>query len=55
MKDRTTRGRAAGMLSRFLIAFTLMLVAFSANADSGDDICFPLYAKAGAIPGNKDC
>ncbi|WP_211609021.1 DUF6531 domain-containing protein [Paraburkholderia haematera] len=33
----------------------LLLVAFGANADSGDDICFPLYARAGAMPGDKDC
>ncbi|ANB71335.1 hypothetical protein AYM40_02340 [Paraburkholderia phytofirmans OLGA172] len=38
-----------------MAAFMLLLVAFGANADSGDDICFPLYARAGAIPGNKDC
>lgn len=45
----------AGNLIRLLAAFMLLLVAFGANADSGDDICFPLYARAGAIPGNKDC
>ncbi|MFM0284984.1 DUF6531 domain-containing protein, partial [Paraburkholderia sediminicola] len=45
----------AGNLARLLAAFMLLLVAFGANADSGDDICFPLYARAGAIPGNKDC
>jgi YD repeat-containing protein len=55
MKIRKSPGGTAGMLSRFLIAFTLLLAAFGANADSGDDICFPLYAKAGAIPGNQDC
>ncbi|ANB75989.1 hypothetical protein AYM40_27270 [Paraburkholderia phytofirmans OLGA172] len=45
----------AGNLARLLAAFMLLLVAFGARADSGDDICFPLYARAGAIPGDKDC
>lgn len=43
------------MLARILTAFALLLVVFGANADSADDICFPLYAQAGAIPGDKNC
>jgi YD repeat-containing protein len=42
------------MLSRLLIAVTLMSVAFGANADYRSD-CTSRYAKSGAIQGSKSC
>ncbi|MFM0249430.1 RHS repeat protein, partial [Paraburkholderia sediminicola] len=42
----------AGNLARLLIAFTLLLVAFGANADNG---CWELYSKSGATPGTPSC
>jgi YD repeat-containing protein len=54
-KQKTYTESPAGRAARLLVAFMLLLVTFGANADSGDDICFPLYARAGAIPGNQDC
>ncbi|WP_236071157.1 DUF6531 domain-containing protein, partial [Paraburkholderia domus] len=44
----------AGNLARLLVAFMLLLVAFSANADYQND-CTTRYAKSGAIQGSKFC
>ncbi len=55
MKDRDLPGGSAGVLCRLLVAFTLLLVAFGANAESGDGICSGLYVKSGAIQGTSTC
>jgi YD repeat-containing protein len=55
MKELDFRGSQAGVLTRLIPAFCLLLVAFGANASSGDDMCFALYAKSGAVQGSKFC
>ncbi|MEA3088239.1 MAG: hypothetical protein QOC89_5936, partial [Paraburkholderia sp.] len=55
MKDQNLPGGSAGILARLLAAIALLLVVFAANASSGDDMCFSLYAKSGAARSTKAC
>lgn len=43
--------KIARFAGRLLTAFTLLIIAFAANADD----CFSLYAKSGATPGSRTC
>ncbi|CAB3752785.1 DUF6531 domain-containing protein [Paraburkholderia solisilvae] len=38
-----------------LLLLTALLFAFNAHAESGDAICYSLYAKSRGIPGTKGC
>ncbi|MEZ0604236.1 DUF6531 domain-containing protein [Paraburkholderia sp. IW21] len=51
MKPKDSFHWQAGYVGRLLVAFILLPVAFSANADD----CFTLYSKSGATPGTKSC
>jgi hypothetical protein len=53
MNDRNLPGDPAGMMHRLLAVFILSLIAFGANAESGDSVCAGLYVKSGAIQGTS--
>jgi hypothetical protein len=55
MKNKMSCHGPAFMLARLLSAIVLLLVAFGANAENGDGICFGLYPKSGAIQGTSSC
>ncbi|MFM0191855.1 DUF6531 domain-containing protein [Paraburkholderia strydomiana] len=55
MKNRTLHSYAVGMLCRLFAVFTLLFTAISANAESGDGVCAPLYVRSGAIQGTATC
>lgn len=55
MTDRNMRGAPVGAITRLMAVFFLLLVAFGANAESGDSICAALYVKSGAIQGTSTC
>jgi YD repeat-containing protein len=55
MKRNRSKETATGMAARLLAAFMLLLVAFGANAESGDGVCAPLYVRSGAIQGTSTC
>ncbi len=52
--NRRTEG-VAGIATRLLAAFMLLLVAFGVNAEGGDGVCAPLYVRSGAIQGTSTC
>jgi YD repeat-containing protein len=51
MRRHRLYGEATGFLGRLVVAFTLLVLVFTANADD----CFSLYAKSGATPGSRTC
>ncbi|PQV46486.1 DUF6531 domain-containing protein [Paraburkholderia sp. BL21I4N1] len=54
--ERYRFGEGSGsMVARLLIAFFLLMIAFGANAESGDGVCAPLYVRSGAIQGTSTC
>lgn len=55
MEDKNRHAGSAGIVHRLLAAFMLLLVAFGANAESGDGICAGLYVRSGAIQGTSTC
>lgn len=50
-----SRRDARARLRRALVGSSLVLLALSAHAEPGDEICFPLFRDAGAVPGTAGC